>query len=217
MFGFLADLAPLRTDAINPCLRITTEYGGLGGHPAGVEDAMSTRGVTYQRDYVLEYADTWPASLKQSVRALEPTLGIKRPIRVERVAEITPFRVQTPFLSASCSYGALHPVPMKINIIQYSCASAKPLPPSEVVKAFDLVPSMVTMQVAHSLAPSFAASEEARKAIRSRELRLSKYAFGPSADGSPQRLEEAILKQVNRIAKYQRYGFELRPPPPRDA
>ena len=114
---------------------------------------MSTRGVTYQRDYVLEYADTWPASLKQSVRALEPTLGIKRPIRVERVAEITPFRVQTPFLSASCSYGALHPVPMKINIIQYSCASAKPLPPSEVVKAFDLVPSMVTMQVAHSLAP----------------------------------------------------------------
>ena len=50
---------------------------------------------------------------------------------------------------------------------------------------------------------------EAREAIKRRELRLSRYSFGPAHDASQESVEDATLKQIRRIARYQRYGFEL--------
>ena len=82
------------------------------------------------------------------------------------------------------SYGDLWPMPLKINIIQYSHASARPIPSADLVAAFDLMTSMVTMKVDRCLTTHFEASEATRRCIAERELKLSKYAFGPSVDGT---------------------------------
>ena len=65
------------------------------------------------------------------------------------------------------------------------------------------------MRVDASLRVSFEASQETLSAIARRELRLTKYAFGPARDGSVQGVEEAIAKQVERIFKYETYGFNV--------
>ena len=72
------------------------------------------------------------------------------------------------------------------------------------------MPSMVAMTVGPSLTPSFEISDETRRCILRRELGLSKHAFGPSVDGTRLCIEEAIAKQLARIAKYQSYGFKLK-------
>ena len=205
---------------VKPSVHISSEYEGWGALPAAVEAAMSTRGQTYPRDVVLEYASMWPESLRGAIRQLQSTLGVRRPIRVERVAEIRPFECQQwethgrP--TASSGFGKLWPAPMKINIVQYSHTSATPLSSAAVVSAFDFLPSMVTMTVDRSLTPRFEASDEARRCILKRELGLSKHAFGPSVDGTRLSIEDAIAKQLARITKYQRYGFELKQPAARE-
>ena len=206
-----------KTWPVDANVKYTSEYNGLGELPTDIHAAMTTPGVTYPRELVLQYlhGDEETADLQATIRGLEPTLGIRRPFRVERVAEIRPFKSNFDNLlrGASCSYGSLWPMPMKINVIQISNPRGKPLAPSEVVSAFDLVPAMMSMQVDRGLVPHFTASEEARLCAITRELRLSKYAFGPSRDGHMLQLEEAILKQLGRISKYKKYGFTLRPQP----
>lgn len=85
---------------VEPTVKVSSEYEGWGGHiPAGVEAAMSTRGQSYHRDVVLasmwsgRYASMWSSELRDTITHLQPTLGIRRPIRVERVAEVRPFKV----------------------------------------------------------------------------------------------------------------------------
>ena len=79
---------------VEPTVKVSSEYEGWQHMPAAVEREVSTRGTTYPRDYVLDYANMWPADLRATVQKLDATLGIRRDIRVERVAEILPFKVR---------------------------------------------------------------------------------------------------------------------------
>lgn len=192
--------------------------------------------------------------LVASIGALPETLGIPRPYRIERVAEIVPFPSVYYADAAACGFGRVWPMPLKINVIQYACAEAAPLAPLDFVKGFDLVPAMVVMEVDRALKPvrarsatpypipwrpspcggislsspcaarlgvssltarvtprarqHFHADDATRQCVRRRELRLSKYAFGPSSSSQRNAIEEAISKQLTRIRKYHReYGF----------
>ena len=138
-------------------------------------------------------------------------------MRVERCVEVAPFGYPFTTRATSCSYGPLWPVPMRINVIQYSMTGdgRKQLRrPGAVergpVTGFDLVPCRVVMKVDQQLTPRFDASEETRECVRRRELRLTPYAFGPATDPSINAIETAVEKQISRIRKYETtYGFKL--------
>ena len=212
------------TPRVQPRVKVTSdayagEYTGdakdtaaLGGHPAQVVDALTTHGVQYERDAVIAYsaASTFPPALARAVAALPTVVGLPRPIQVERVAEVLPFQYPFTGRATTCSFGPQWPMPMRINIIQYSTTTERgPLPPLGLLNAFDIVPARVAVKVDRSLQVRFLASEETRLAIRRRELRLTKYAFGPARDQTVAAIEEAILRQTHRIYKYEGYGFSI--------
>ena len=208
--------AGLTGPRIRPRTQLLSRYNepgevGIGHLPSSIESAMATQGVAYERDAVLDYAGSFSDDLIRAVRALPPTLGIKRPYRIERVAEVFPFGSAHSSGSANYSFGALWPMPMKINIVQY--ASARPSSPfttAHLLEGFDVIPAQVTMRVDRQLRPTFEASAEARTRISRRELALTQYAFGPAHSLRRDHIEEAITKQVDRIDKYMRtYGFRL--------
>ena len=199
---------------VRPLVKYCRRYNHLGDLPSSVDSAMgATDGHSYTRSTLVNvFADQWPHGLRAAMEQLPPTLGIQRPYRVEHVAEIHPFG-DLLLGHASCRFGTLWPMPPKINIVQYARLGTEPgapLPPLELVSGFDVLPAMVVMQVDRSLRPTFLASEATTECVRQRTLRLSKYAFGPAASTRPSDIEDAALKQIDRIRKYERrYGFAL--------
>ena len=205
--GADSDIVP----RVQPRVKVTTDaYAGesmsdltdeaaLGGHPAQVVDALTTHGVQYERDAVIAYstASTFPPALARAVAALPAIVGLPRPIQVERVAEVLPFQYPFTGRATTCSFGPQWPMPMRINIIQYSTTTEPaPLPPLRLLNAFDIVPARVAMKVDRSLQVRFFASEETRLAIRRRELRLTKYAFGTSPRPATPRLEAVHKRET---------------------
>ena len=195
-------------------------------------------GLSYPRRAVLELVTgdtmmTSPTHVRELARAAGPrmrladavaqlpeTLGSEGLYHVEHVAEVNPFRS---YERAACSHSSW-PMPMRINIIQYSCRSGKPLPSLPLLAGFDLCPAMVEMIVDRELRTRFVMSDETRECLRERKLKLSKYAFGPASkvrvegsDGNtvPDEvamnlgIEDAVVRQLERMCKYRRYGFEL--------
>lgn len=192
-------------------------YSGLGGHPSAVVDALEARGASYERDSVLAFATgAYPPALVHAIGCLPPSLGMPRPLQIERVAEVLPFQYPFAGRSTSCSYGNAWPVPMKINVIQYYAARDGPpsLTPLELTSAFDILTAGVTMRVRRDLHVEFTASAATRRAVAKRELRLTNFAFGPAREPTEAAIEEAISKQIHRIFKYEAYGFKLPPYPP---
>ena len=207
----------LVSDKVDPKVKYTSDtYHGLGGHPAAVTDALTgSRGVAYERDAMLAtVAGEIPPQLARIISKLNPLLGIQRPIRVERVAEVYPFRyAPRPAITTTCQFSTVYPMPLKINVIQYSASSLSSssgaMPALSLCNAFDLVPARVAMRVGRDLMPSYMMSQETRQCIERRELKLTKYAFGPAKESSLYWIHEAIEKQLQRITKYQKYGFKL--------
>ena len=188
-------------------------YSGFGGHhPSQVVEAITAQGHSYEREAValLGEMEAFPPALMRAIGGLPARLGAARPVQVERVAEILPFGYRECRLT-TCSFGPAWPLPLKINVIQYSTrlAHSAPLAPLDLVGSFDLVPSRVAMRVDADLRVHFTACSETLTAISKRELRLSKWAFGPARDGSHEAVEEAVNKQLHRIFKYETYGFKM--------
>lgn len=63
------------------------------------------------------------------------------------------------------------------------------------------------MRVDHRLRPSFQMEANTKACIHRRELRLSRFAFGPARDRDRLAVEASITKQLCRCAKYLKYGF----------
>ena len=132
--------------------------------PSQIEAAMATQGSTYPREQLIEMigAPDWVAGITgvpwaqppplSVLRSLPATLGLERPVRVERVAEILPFGAAGRIshyaraVRASISHGRRWPMPMKLNIIQLSTSNGLPLPPSKLIAGFDMVPAQVRVR-----------------------------------------------------------------------